>query len=305
MKSLSLSLSLSGTIPGRRSGRRLFSAEGLEEDVIRSRARLGIGYDFFENYGIPVIAGRSYSRDFATDLTDAIIINEEMVRYVGWESPEAAIGKLLNDSPVIGVVGDYHHESLKDVIQPSMYQLSPRAVGFVSIRVAGNDASEAIAQVREVWASLFPAFPFESFFLDDDFNRLYQSEERMMNIFGIFSFLAILIACLGLFGLAAFTAAQRTKEIGVRKVMGATVPSIVRLLSTEFGYLVLAGFVVAVPATLYGIGKWLEPFPYQISVSWWVFALAGIGTLTIALVTVGFQAAKAASADPVRSLRYE
>ena len=298
-------VSLSGTIPGRPTGRLLFSAEGLEDDDVRSGASLRIGYDYFGNYGIPIIAGRSYSRDFATDLTDAIVINEEMVRYVGWERPEAAIGKMFNDVTVIGVVGDYHHESLKVIIQPSMYWLSPRTVGFVSIRVAGNDASEAARQVREVWASLFPAFPFESFFLDDDFNRLYQSEERMLNIFGIFSFLAILIACLGLFGLAAFTAAQRTKEIGIRKVMGASVPSIVRLLSKEFAYLVLAGFVVAVPATLYGIGKWLEPFPYRISVSWWVFALAGIGALTIALVTVGYQAARAASVDPVRSLRYE
>jgi len=159
--------------------------------------------------------------------------------------------------------------------------------------------------VGAIWMTFFPEIAFNSFFLDDDFNRQYQAEERLQRIFTLFSVLAVLIACLGLFGLAAFTAQQRTKEIGIRKVMGASVGSLVGLLSREFAILVLVGLLIAVPVTLWGLNLWLEPFSYRIEIEWWVFLLSGAITLAIALLTVGWQAMRAASADPIKSLRYE
>jgi putative ABC transport system permease protein len=300
--------SFSRTIPGRGVGRVLVQAEGLAEDDVRSLAQVGVGYGFFENLAIPMVAGRSYSADFAADDERGVIINEEAVRYFGWSSPQEALGKsvgLGGGRRVIGVVSDYHHGSLKEAVRPTRYDLDLNATSYLALRISGSDASQAVEEARTLWASIFPGFPFESFFLDDDFNRQYQAEERLMSVFKIFSVLAILIACLGLFGLAAFTAAQRTKEIGVRKVLGASVFSIIRLLSKEFVVLVLFGLVLAVPATIYGMNRWLEPFPYRVDVAWWVFGLVGLGALAIALLTVGYQAAKVASADPVTSLRYE
>ncbi len=299
----------SSVIPGRGSGRLLFLTEDLAEDDIRSAAVVNVGHDFFENYQIPVVAGRTFSRDYPTDMTDGMIINESLVEYVGWSSPEEALGKVFpmggGGRSVIGVIADYHHTSLKDAVQPTMFFLTDRMNNFLSLKVQGLDASQAVAQAEEMWTSMFPAYPFESFFLDDDFNRQYQAEERLMNVFSIFSTLAILIACLGLFGLAAFTAQQRTKEIGIRKVLGANVPSLIGLLTREFAILVGVGLVIAVPSTIYGLNAWLEPFPYRIEIAWWVFAVSGMAALVIALLTVGYQAAKVASADPVSSLRYE
>ena len=176
---------------------------------------------------------------------------------------------------------------------------------YLSLKIAGSDAFDAVEAVSALWSSQFSAYPFESWFLDDNFNKQYQSEERLRDVFSLFSMLAVFIACLGLFGLSAFTAQQRTKEIGIRKIMGASVPSLVTLLSREFALLVLVGLVVAVPATVYGLNLWLEPFPYRTDIAWWVFALSGMAALAIALVTVGYQANKAASGDLVSSLRNE
>jgi len=301
--------SFSGNIPGRASGRLLFRTEDLAEDDMRSGAVINVGYDYFENYQIPIIAGRTFSRDFPADMAESMVINENLVGYVGYSSPEEALGKSFpmggRERTVIGVIGDYHHTSLKTEIQPTMFFPTERVNNFISLNVAGADAARTMEAVGAEWAALFPAFPFEGFFLDDDFNRQYQAEERLMNVFGIFSTFAIFIACLGLFGLAAFTAQQRTKEIGIRKILGANVSSLIGLLSREFAALVLVGLVVAIPMTIYGLGKWLEPFPYKIEIAWWVFGLAGLAAMAIALLTVGYQAAKVALADPVTSLRYE
>jgi putative ABC transport system permease protein len=301
--------SFSANIPGRSAGRSLITAEGLAEDDVRSVSEVSVGYNYFENFGIALLSGRTYSTDFPLDPDESVIINEETVRYLGFGTNEEAIGKTLGfgeaSAKVIGVVGDYYHSSLKVEIQPTIFALAPQSTNFLLLRVAGADAVEVVAESKAEWAALFPGFPFESFFMDDDFNKQYQAEERLMNVFSIFSFLAILIACMGLFGLAAFTAAQRTKEIGIRKVMGASIFSVVKLLSKEFVILVMVGLVVAVPAAVYGMNLWLEPFPIQVPLHWWVFGLAGAGAMIIALVTVGYQAVRAASADPISSLRYE
>lgn len=301
--------SFSETIPGRGAGRNLVSAEGLAEDDSRSLEIVLVGLDYFENFNIPLQSGRTFSSEFPQDENESVVISEETVQYLGFGTNEEAIGKVIDfgDAPVkvVGVVSDYYHNSLKQTIQPTAFLLSLGSTRFLSLRVKGADASKVVADAEALWTSLFPGFPFESFFLNDDFNRQYQSEERLMNVFPIFSFLAILIACLGLFGLAAFTAAQRTKEIGIRKVLGASVFSVVQMLSKEFVVLVAVGLGIAVPSCIYAMNLWLAPFPVQVPIHWWVFALAGLGALVIALATVSFQAIRVASADPVTSLRYE
>ena len=301
--------SMSGTIPGRGQGRFLFRTENLPEDDIRSAAVVNVGFDFFDNYGIDLVAGRGFDRNYETDLDNAIIVNETLVEYVGYASPEAALGQSVpvggGGRTIVGVLADYHHTSLREVIQPTMYFPTDRVMNFISLRIAGQDAIQAVSAIEGVWTSLFPDMTFESFFLDDDFNRQYQAEERLQRIFSLFSALAILIACLGLFGLAAFTAQQRTKEIGVRKVLGASMPSLVGLLSREFAILVVVGLVVSIPGVLFGLGSWLDAFPYHVNIAWWVFLVSGIAALFIALMTVGYQAVRAAAANPVNSLRSE
>lgn len=301
--------SMSETIPGRGQGRFLFRTENLPEDDIRSAAVVNVGFDFFDNYGIGIVAGRGFDRNYETDLEGAIIVNETLVEYVGYPAPESALGQVVpvggGGRIIVGVLSDYHHASLREVIQPTMYFPTDRVMNYISLRVAGQEAMAATQAVEGVWSALFPEMTFESFFLDDDFNRQYQSEERLQHIFFLFSALAIIIACLGLFGLAAFAAQQRTKEIGVRKVLGASVPSIVGLLSKEFAVLVVVGLALSVPGVFFGLGRWLEAFPYRIDVAWWVFLVSGLAALAIALLTVGYQALRAAGSDPVKSLRYE
>jgi len=270
---------------------------------------VNIGRDWFTTYGVEIVAGRAFDPERDADLDDAIIVNETLARYAGFDKPEDALGVRVPSGGanrmIIGILQDYHHTSLKDEIQPTLYFPNDRIMNYISLRIAGQDAIQTVEEVGAIWTTLFPEIAFNSFFLDDDFNRQYQAEERLQRIFTLFSVLAVLIACLGLFGLAAFTAQQRTKEIGIRKVMGASVGSLVGLLSREFAILVLVGLLIAVPVTLWGLNLWLEPFSYRIEIEWWVFLLSGAITLAIALLTVGWQAMRAASADPIKSLRYE
>jgi putative ABC transport system permease protein len=300
---------ISQSIPGRGSGRVLFMTENLPEGDARSAAVLNVGFDYLQTYNIDVIAGRGFDRNYETDVDDAIMVNETLVDYVGYASPEDAIGQRVPmggaGRTIIGVMADYHHTSLRDVIEPTLIFPTNRIMNFASLKLAGQDAIAAVEAVEGVWAEFFPEFAFESFFLDDDFNRQYQAEERLQRIFSLFSALAVLIACLGLFGLAAFTAQQRTKEIGVRKVLGASMPSLVGLLSKEFAVLVVVGLVLSIPAVIYGLGNWLDAFPYHIDIAWWVFLVSGMAALLIALMTVGYQALRAASSNPVNSLRTE
>lgn len=303
------SSSISGSVPGRGSGRILFGAEGVDEQDVRSADFLPVGHDYFDNYGIEVIAGRALSPDFPADVQESVVISEVMVEYLGWESPEAAIGKWISlgqgRRTVVGVVADYHHESLKQAIEPMMFVHFPQAIGYASLRLAAGDIRQTREAVEEKWTELYPAIPMDAFFLDADYDMQYESEIRLRSLFSIFAGLAIMIACLGLIGLAAFTAQQRTKEIGVRKVLGASVPGLVALLSREFAILVGVGFVLAVPAAAWGMDLWLDSFPYRAGIGVWPFILAGSAALLIALLSVSWQSIRAATADPVRSLRYE
>ncbi|TDI73746.1 MAG: ABC transporter permease [Bacteroidetes bacterium] len=302
-------VSASSSIPGRGTSRRLFNAEDLAEEDSRSARVTNIDRDFLQTYKIDIITGRSLSAEFQTDQREGIMVNETAVEYIGWASAEEAIGKTISfggpNRTVVGVIKDYHQVSLKQTLEPMLFVMNPRSYGYFSLRLDTNDIPSTIAEIESIWAGLFPGFSFESFFLDDDFNRQYQSEDRLMEVFGFFSFLAIMIACLGLFGLAAFTAQQRTKEIGIRKVLGSTAVGIVRLLSKEFTLLVLAALVVSIPITYFTMDVWLETFPYRTDIGFRIFVVSGMGALLIAWVTVSYQAIRAALTNPVNALRSE
>ena len=258
--------------------------------------------------------GRFFLPQFATDTSDAVVANEAAVRQFGWEEP---LGKRVwinseEAGAVIGVVRDFHTASLHEAIEPVVMRAATgdlSAAGdlarYLVIRIRGADVAEALRSLEARWDAVEPDRPFAYSFLDEDMEALYAAEQRLGWIAGAFAGLAVFIACLGLFGLAAFAAEQRTKEIGVRKVLGASVASIVALLAKEFVMLVGVAFVVAVPVAYLAMRRWLEGFAYRIDLGVGVFLLVGTLALGIALLTVSYQAVKAAQADPVKALRYE
>ena len=286
-----------------------------------SLGELMIDYNFVEMFGLEMVAGRDFSREIGTDagiredgrfVEVAAILNEEAVRQFGWSTPDEALGKQIIRDPragdwtanVIGVMRDFHFQSLHEPIGPGALLLLP-SYSYVSIKLQPGTIQEAVAFVEQQAAVFVPEVPFAYSFLDEAFAEQYEAEERLGEVFSYIAFLAIFIACLGLFGLAAFTAEQRTKEIGVRKVLGASLADIVVLISRGFALLVLLAFVVAVPLAYFAIHRWLQDFAYRIDIGVGTFVLAGLLALVIALVTVSYQAVKAALADPVESLRYE
>jgi putative ABC transport system permease protein len=271
-----------------------------------------VDYNFTDTYGLDLAAGRDFTSRRATDSTSAFLINEAAVQKLGFERAKQALGKSVSHSPemagggqVVGVVEDFNYASLRQEIEPLLFQVDPGTFRSVSLRLKTGNISATLSDLRQAWQRLVPGRPFEYAFLDQRFDRLYQAQERFGQVFSIFAGLAILIACLGLFGLAAFTAERRTKEIGIRKALGASVPSIVGLLSKDFLKLVGIAFVVAVPAAYYAMHQWLEGFAYRISLGAGVFLLAGLIAVLVALATISYHAVRAARTDPVNALRYE
>jgi putative ABC transport system permease protein len=286
--------------------------EGASSQAINADVKyVNADYGFIPTYGMKMAAGRNFSRDFATD-SNNYVINAATVKVLGWKTPENAVGKSLSyggvKGKVIGVVNDFHFESLHQNIIPLLMRMPSfqnNNYGRLSIKISGNNINSAMNTIREAWRKLQPETPFEYTFLDERFQKLYNSEQQQGNLFTIFSFIAIFIACLGLFGLSAFTITQRVKEIGVRKVLGASIPQIVTELSKDFLKLVLIASVIALPIAWYSMSKWLLDFAFRISIQWWVFVMAGIIAVVIAFVTISFQSIKAAMANPVKSLRSE
>jgi putative ABC transport system permease protein len=272
---------------------------------------LGIDYDFIQNYGLKIIAGRGFSRDFPTD-KHAVLLNESAIRELGYTKPADAIGQLLfgdqssiDTVQVIGVVADYHHQGLQKSIHPLALLLRTGPADFYSVKIGPGNTRETIADIKKAWDNHFPADPFQYFFLDEYFNKQYAENERFGTVFGLFAGLAIIIACLGLLGLSAYNVIQRTKEIGIRKVLGASARHLLFILSRDFLLLVAVAFVIAVPLTWWAMNSWLQEFAYRIHIGWLTFAIAGILAFGIALITVGLQALKATLANPVKSLRTE
>lgn len=279
-----------------------------------------VDYDFLDTYGIELAAGRDFSPEFPADTANGtdpqsplgVILNEEAVRRMGWsEAVGRQVVEIFGDRrtylTVVGVVKDFHFTSLRSAIQPMNFFLSTAPIRFISVKIQGDDLRGTMGFVEAAWKRLYPDFPFESFFLDTVFDRYYRSEERQRELFGVLSLLAVFIASLGLFGLAAHAAEQRTKEIGVRKALGASTIGIVRLLSWEFTRWVLAANLLAWPAAYLFLTRWLQGFAYRIDLpaQWIWFVFAAALSLVVAWLTVGIQAVKAATANPVQSLRYE
>jgi putative ABC transport system permease protein len=269
-----------------------------------------VDFDYIKTMGMNIVEGRSFSEEYPTD-KQAAIINQAMAKHFSWERPlEHTVGRVIGIQEglelyrVIGVVEDFHYETLRENIGPLVMFLG-NSTGSISFRIKTDDIAKTIGLLEEEWRKFLPNAPFNYTFMDEGFSAMYQSEQRIGKIFGMFATLAVFIACLGLFGLAAFTAEQRTKEIGIRKVLGATVFGIVRLLMKEFMILIAIANVIAWPVSYFVMNGWLRDFAYRISIGLWIFIVAGILTLFIAMLTVIFQATKAALMNPIDSLRYE
>jgi putative ABC transport system permease protein len=300
----------SASVPGRGVDNFSISLLGETDDRGQSMYYLFVDFDFLKLYNIAVVAGRAFNKNLASDAETAFMINEKAVRAFGWASAEEAIGKKLStgfgrDGEIIGVYKDFHYRSLQAPVEPLVMAVNAERFKHISLKVQTNEVAATMAFVENKWKELFPNHPFEYFFLDEEFNKQYAADEKIGRTFLVFTSIAICVACLGLFGLATFTAQQRTKEIGVRKVLGASVPNIVLLLSKDFTKLVFIAFLIATPLSYVLIGKWLENFASRINIGWEAFIVAGIGVLLIALLTVSYQSIKAALMNPVKSLRNE
>jgi putative ABC transport system permease protein len=278
-------------------------------DQLVKTMKFDVDYTYLQTFGMQLAEGRNFSRDFGTDST-GLIINEEAARTFGWENNAVGHHLTLPDNDgkkitfhVIGVVKDFHFKSLHERISPLVMVLA-RNFDNIIVKTKTRDVSGLLASMKKEWEKMAEA-PFVYSFLDERVNNTYQAEQKMGMILGIFAGLTIFVACLGLFGLATFTAEQRTKEIGIRKVLGATVSSIVSLLSKDFLKLVFIAFVIAAPVAWFMMNQWLQDFAYRINISGWVFMLAALLAISITLLTVGFRAVRAAGANPVSSLRSE
>ncbi|MBT1700174.1 ABC transporter permease [Fulvivirgaceae bacterium PWU4] len=306
---------MASSSPGQGIGKLLFKVEDNEGKMTdRGVDLFNADFDFVKSMGMEIVQGRDFSRDIVSDTTFAVLVNEAMVKRMAWSNPLGKKFVLEGAGPnntniekrVVGVLKDYHQNSLYSVIEPLMIVLDKNG-RLMFVRTAEGDVKKSLAAIEKAWKEIFPNNPFEYSFLDQDFNSQYKADEKRSQIFTIFSGLTVTIACLGLLGLAAFTTEQRTKEIGVRKVIGASVRGLVVLVSKEFFLLVGIGMVLAFPAAWFVTDDWLQNFAYRIQLSgeWLTFLASALLAFVITLATVGYHVIRAASANPVKSLRDE
>jgi putative ABC transport system permease protein len=304
-------ISLSGYVPAGPSGNNNFmiSPETNTSQLVKT-LRFEVDYEYLATLGMQMKEGRNFSKDFGTDST-AIILNETAAKTLGWKTDaiNKTVSKRSNDGStrtfrVIGIVKDFHFKSLHEPISPLVMTLTQNN-GWMIIKTKNKEVTGLLATMEKQWNSFKPDLPFSYTFLDERYNETYKAEQKTGQILGLFAGLTIFVACLGLFGLATFTAEQRTKEIGVRKVLGASVAGIVALLSKDFLKLVSIAIVIALPVSWWMMSRWLQDFAYKIDISWWVLALSGLLSIAVALFTVSFQSIKAALMNPVKSLRSE
>lgn len=283
--------------------RRLSGANRTES----TESHVGMDYDFVPSYGLKLVAGRSFDRSFPGD-EKRVLINRAMSDLFGFKHPEEALGEKLRDGgdtvEIVGVLEDFHQMSLKSKVAPIVFRLSTRA-RFFSLKLETNDIHEQMAALEATWKEFFPGNPFDYFYLDQFFNKQYEQDDRFGTVFTLFTGLAIFTAMLGLFGLASFMAVQRTKEIGIRKVMGSSVSGIVLLLTRSFVKPVLLANLVAWPLAAWMMNRWLEGFPYRIALGAMPFVLAGLVVLLLSFLSVGSQTLKAAMSKPAETLKYE
>jgi len=305
-----LSVAISHGLPGVGSANAHSAFENRQGEMQPLNLNMyDVDYDFIPVYKMKIIAGRPFSTAFPTDSTKATVINEATVKLLGYTSPNDAIGKKFSqwgrDGKIIGVVKDFHYRSLQENVEPLNMRINPSNARIFTLKIASKNIPATVAAVESKWKALIPQRPFNYIFVDQNFNKQYAGEERFGKLFLYFATLAIFISCLGLLGLASYSTLQRKQEIGIRKVLGASIPGIVNMLSKEFLILVLIAAVIAFPLSWFGMHSWLRDFAYRINISWVVFAIAGTLAFLIAIATVSFQAIKAALSNPVNSLRSE
>ena len=295
-------------LPGQWGGMiRVVSPEGVEGSEWRMHVN-EVDETFFDTFGIELVAGRNFSANIASDSTSAFILNETAVKQLGWDNP---IGKTFGfdnknmHGVVVGVVKDFHHNPLHEKIKPVAFCMRRVLFSFLGLKIRPENVKETLTFIEKTWEEFVPQRPFNYWFLDEILQNAYFQEQRFGQAATTFSGLAVFVACLGLLGLAAFTAEQRTKEIGVRKVLGASIPNIIMLLSKEFLALVLISNIIAWPIAYYLMSQWLQDFAYHIDLSFLTFIAGGLLALLIALATVSLLAFRAARSNPVDALRYE
>lgn len=304
------STAFSGSIPGDGTWSAYSQVENSRGEMQVANLDLTyVDFGFMEQYKMRLLAGRFFNAAITTDTTQALILNEKAAKLFGYASPEAAIGKRFSQwgkkGRIIGVIKDYNFNGLQQEITPLSIGIDFSDCNYLSVKVGNHDLPGTIATLKKKWDQLGTPLPLKYFFLDEAFNKQYSSEERFGNLFIDFAVLAIFISCLGLLGLSSYSTIQRTKEVGVRRVMGASVAGIVRLLSADFLKLVGLAFLIAVPLAWFVMDKWLQDFAYRITIGWWIFLGSGLTALVIAFATVGYQAIRAALTSPVKSLRSE
>ena len=305
-----LSASLPLSVPGEFTGDQSYYLSGKDPASSVRASFFGVDYDFIKTFDVKILWGRDFSREYSTDANDAVILNETFARQLGLGSD--IIGKQIIDVSnsefrpiVIGVIKDFHHQSLKLKINPMILSIEPEQFAFLAARITPQNVSATLEHIETVWKEQFPNREFNHYFVDDNYRQRYPEEDKMQDIYLIFGFLAIFVACLGLYGLASFATEQRAKEIGIRKVLGATVPNITFYLSKDFLKLVILANIIAWPLGFYVMNNWLDNFAYRIGIEWWMFVASGLLAQFIAILTVSQQALKSALSNPADILKYE
>jgi putative ABC transport system permease protein len=310
-----IGVATSSRVPTSSIQKSVFLPEGFAEDEAQTMDYMGIDADYIPLMEITLIEGRNFSEALVTDTSESVIINATAARNFGWSDP---IGKKFffnhqftgeDEEPytmnVVGMIEDFHLYSLHEKIEPLFISNDPDGIDAVSIKISESDITGTLKRLGDLWSEMVPTMPFNYLFLDDSIDDQYQSEADLKRLTRYFSGFAIFIGCLGLFGLSAFTAANRTKEIGIRKVLGATTPGIISLLSKEFVLLIILASLIAYPIAWAMVNKWLDTFAFQVGFNWIVAIAVSLITMILALLTVSFQSTKAALSNPVEALHYE
>jgi putative ABC transport system permease protein len=270
---------------------------------------LAVDYDYAETFDLKVIAGRDFDVSFGTDHISSFMVNEQAAKSLGWENPDSAIGQSMvlegKEGQVIGVLKDFNFSNLREEIGPLILEVRPGAFSWFSVKIANDNIPQTLAFLEEKWKEFFPEKVFEYQFLDESLSEAYMAETRLSSIIGYFAILAIIIACIGLFGLSAFFTRQRFKEIGIRKILGASVTQILQLLAKEFIFLIGLAMLISIPFTWYLLKDWLAGFAYRISFPWWVPFITGFSVMIVAFITISVQAFKSALSNPIDSIKNE
>jgi putative ABC transport system permease protein len=303
---------VSSSVPGDRdeSGYYMTTREEDFHDALRLKVNT-VDYDFIPEYGIKMIAGRPFKKEMKSDINEAYVINRAGLKELGIPTPEEAIGKRYQAhyhrmwKTIVGVTEDFHYRGMQEVVEPLLFDIEPSLMNTITLSIKTENMTALMRDVKATWEEHFPGVPLVYSFLDENFDRVYHYEAQMGRLLGVITTLGLIIACLGLFGLAYFVANFRKKEIGIRKVLGASTWDIVSMLCKRFAWLVLISVLVAGPLAWYAMTRWLQDFAYRVDLGWFVFAAAAVGALAIAMATVSIQGMRAASADPANSIRTE